>query len=161
MRQVRPRRIPNYFISTTLVNYYRIVNHSFIYRIRVSDLRAVADAVTETAIVFLNLFALLFCGALSYSFCLVTTTCLSPDVPAKSRVGIIEYIAMTTLVGSTFGMVSLSGALGVFAIIYHLGLRYLASPVGQFIVGLPGVRLIPYVHRKYWLPSVFSFRPRP
>ena len=56
---------------------------------------------------------------------------------------------------------ALGGALGVFALIYHLGLRYLASPLCQFIVGLPGIRLISYVHWKYWLPSALSFRPRP
>ena len=156
MRQVRPRCIPSYFSSITLVDF-RIVNRSFIYLFCMPDLRAV----TETSIVFLYLFALFCCGALSYSFYLLTAMFLSADVPAKSRMEIIGDIVLTTGVVSTFSMMSLGGALGVFALIYYLGLRYLASPWGQFIVGLPGVRLIPYVHRKYWLPSVLSFRPRP
>ena len=133
------------------------MNHSFIYLIGVSDLRAV----TEAAIVSLHLFALLFCGALSYGFYLATAMLVSSDMPAKSRMEIIEHIVMTTLIGSPTTMMSLGGALGVFAFISHLGQRYLASPLGQFIVGLPGVRLIPYVYRKYWLPSAVSIHPRP
>jgi hypothetical protein len=155
MRQVRPRRIPSYFTSTTLVNYHRIVNHNLTYLIGVSDL----CAVTEAAIVFLHLFALLFCSALSYGFYLLTANIVSSVVPTKGR---MEYIdTLTTVIGSPTTMMSLAGALGVFTLIYNLGRRYLASPLGQFVVGLPGVRLIPYVHRKYWLPSALSFRPRP
>ena len=157
MRQVRPRRIPSYFTSTTLVHYYHIVNHSFIYLISVADL----CVVTETVIVFLHLFALLFCGALSYGFYLATVKTLSTDVPGNSRMEIIQNFVMVIFMGTTPSMISLGGALGVFAIIQHLGRRYLASPLGQFIVGLPGVRLIPYMHRTYWLPSTLSFRPRP
>jgi hypothetical protein len=157
MRQVRLRRIPSYFTSTTLVNYYRLVNYSFIYLIGVADL----CAVTETVIVFLHLFALLFCGALSYGFYLATAKILSTDVPGNSRMEVIQNSMMVIFMGSTPSMISLGGALGVFAVIQHLGRRYLASPLGQFIVGLPGVRLIPYMHRTYWLPSALSFRPRP
>ena len=153
MRQVRPKRIPSYFTSTT----HRMVNHSFIYLIGVSDLRAVA----EIAIVFLHLFALLFCSVLSYGFYLLTAMFVSSDMPAKSRMEIIEYIVMTTVIGSPTTMMSLAGALGVFTFIYHLGRRYLTSPLGQFIVGLPGIRLIPYIHRKYWLPSTLAVLPRP
>ena len=157
MRQVRLRHIPSYFTSTTLVNYYRMVNHSLIYCIGVSDLRAV----TETVIVFLHLLALLFCSALSYGFYLLNALTVSSDTPAKARMGIIEYIVVTTVIGSPTAMMSLAGALGIFTLIYNLGRRYLASPLGQFVVGLPGVRLIPYVYRKYWLPSAPSFRPQP
>ena len=110
---------------------------------------------------FLHLFALLFCGALSYGFYLATAKVLSTDVPANSRMGIIENFVMIIFMGSTPSMISLGGALGVFALIYHLGRRHLASPLGQFIVGLPGVRLIPYVYREYWLPSAVSLHPRP
>jgi len=114
-------------------------------------------AVTETSIVFLPLFALLFCGALSYGFHLLTAMILSPDVPAR-RMPIIDYFVATTLIASCCVVMSVGGVLTVFAL---MGDPYLASPSGQFIVGLPGVRLIPYVYRKYWLPSTLSFHPRP
>ncbi|KIM40704.1 hypothetical protein M413DRAFT_166535 [Hebeloma cylindrosporum] len=117
--------------------------------------------IRETAIVFLHLLAILFCSALSYGFYLLTASILSSGVPAKAKLGTIEYIVVATISGSPTSIVSLAGTLGVFAIMYHLGLRYLASPLGQFIIGLPGVRLIPYVHRTYWLPSAVSFSPRP
>jgi hypothetical protein len=133
-----------------------MVNYIFIYLIGVSDL----CSVTETAIVFLYLFALLFCCAASYGFYLLTAVFVSPDSPAKGRMEIIDYVVMI-IPGTPFGMLSLGAALLVFLLMLHLGRRYLASPLGQFIVGLPGVRLIPYVHRKYWLPSEVSFRPRP
>ena len=156
MKQVRPRHIPIYFTSTTLVDYCRIVNHNFIYLIGVSNFWAG----TETAIVFIHLSALLFCGALSYGSYLITAMIPSADVPAKSTMGITDYIMMTAAMGST-SMISLGGVLGVFALMYYLGRRYFASPLGQFVVGLPGVRLIPYVHQKYRLPSALSFCPRP
>jgi hypothetical protein len=157
-RQAQPRCIPSYFTLTTLVDLnYRIVNYIFIYLIGASDL----CSVMETAIVFLYLFALLFCCAASYGYYLLAAMFVSSDSPAKGRKGIVEYFLMTTVMGSTFSMLSLCGALLFFLLMFHLGRRYLASPLGQFIVGLPGVRLIPYVHRKYWLPSAVSFRPRP
>jgi len=146
-------------MTITLVDYC-IVNHSFIYLIGVSDL----CAVTETAIVLYYLYALLLSSALSYGFYHLTAMILSPDVPdvpAKSRMGTIENIVMTAVTAGTFSMMSLGAAFGAFANTYHMGRRYLASPLGQFIVALPGVRLIPHVHRKYWLPSAVSFRPRP
>jgi len=130
----------------------------FIYFIGVSDL----CAVTETLIIFPRLFALLFCGALSYGFYLATANILLPqaNVPAKSSMPIFDYFMMLFLMLGT-SMMSLGGALGFFALLHHLSRRYLASPLGQFIVALPGVRLIPYVYRKYWLPSAVSLHPRP
>jgi len=161
MRQVRPWLIPSYFTSTIPVNYYRIVNHSFIYLIDVSDLRAV----TETPIVFLHLFGILFCSALSYAFYLITAMILARDEPTTSRmetIGDIVLLLMRVITASFFSTIFLGAAVsGVFANIYYLGRRYLASPLVQFIVGFPGVRLIPYVHRKYWLPTTLSFLPRP
>jgi len=89
---------------------------------------------------------------------------LARDEPTKSRMETIEGIVITLMravLASSFSMMFLGAAFGVFANIYHLGRRYLASTLVQFIVGLPGVRLIPYVYRKYWLPSTLSFLPQP
>jgi len=144
------------------MHYYRIVNHSFIYLIGVSDL----CAVMETAIVFYHLFAHLdllhvafFYGVYRFNPMILSPDV--PDVPAKSRMGIIENIVMTAIMASTISLVSLGAAVTSFRSIHYLARRYLASPLVQFIVGLPGVRLIPYVHQEYWLPSALSFRPRP
>jgi hypothetical protein len=136
---------------------YRIVIYISIYLFGASDL----CSVMETGIVFLHLFALLFCCAVSYGCYLLTAMFVSPDSPAKGRRGIFEYVVTTTVVRSTLSMMSLGGVLLVVLLMLHLGRRCLASPLGQFVVGLPGVRLIPYVHRKYWLPSAVSPRPRP
>jgi len=143
-------------MTITLVDYC-IVNHSFIYLIGVSDL----CAVTETVIVFYHLFGLLLFGAASYGFYHLILWPDVPDVPAKSGMGIIENIVMTAVTAGTLSILSLGAAFAAFAHIYLLGRRYLAPPLGQFIVRLPGVRLIPYMHRKYWLPSAVSLRPRP
>jgi hypothetical protein len=143
-------------LTTPVDLNHRIVNYIFIYLIGASDL----CSVTETVIVFLHLFALLFCCAASYGLYLFTAMFVSPDSPAKGRMEIVDYVVMIVM-GSTLSMMSLGSVLLAFLLMLHLGRRYLASPLGQFIVGLPGVRLIPYVHRKYWLPSAVSPRPRP
>ena len=71
----------------------------------------------------------------------------------------IDLIALAIFIGGLSSSMSLFAALGTFILVYHLGQRYRASPPGQFVAGLPGVRLIPDMHREYWLPS--GDRPRP
>ena len=118
------------------------------------------SVVTETVIVFLHLFSLLYCGAVSYGSHLLTTSIIASEVPPKSEIGTIKYITMSALCPTN--MMTLGGASGVFVLMYLLGRRYFASPAGLFIAGLPGLRSIPYLYRKYWLPSTAaSFRPRP
>jgi len=119
------------------------------------------SVVTETVILFLHLFALLFCGAVSYGFYVITTSIISSNMSAKSNMGTIEDIVVSAVIWSSTGLMSLAGASGVFAFMYLLGRRYCASPLGQVIAGLPGVRTMPYVYRKYWLPTAPSFHLRP
>ena len=107
--------------------------------------------VSETAIVILHLFALLLCSAVSY-YCYVFTT-MSFSLEAAAKMDGAEIF-----LGVTFSAMSLSGAFGALALMYHLGWRYRASPLGLFIARLSGIS---YMHRKYWLPSGRSLRPRP
>jgi MFS family permease len=112
--------------------------------------------------VFLHLFALLVCSAVSYGFYLLTARIFSPEVAEKMNgTEIIDTIVMSILIGVTSSVMSLVGAFGILGLAYHLGWRYRVSPLGQFIARLPGIRLISYVHRKYWLPSGNSLSPRP
>ena len=119
-------------------------------------------AVSETAIVFFHVLALLLCSAMSYGCYIFTAGAFSPEVVAKMEgTGIIEKIVMSIFIGVTSSAMSLCGAFGALALMYHLCWRYRASPLGRFIARLPGIRCISYVHRKYWLPSGYSLRPRP
>ena len=79
----------------------------------------------------------------------------------RLQTGIINIIVMSTIVGGAIGFVSLAFATGAIAFLCRLGWRYRASSLGQFIARLPGVRLIPYLHRKYWLHSGVPLHPRP
>jgi hypothetical protein len=110
-------------------------------------------AVTETAIVFLHLFGLIFCSAVSYGFYFLTASTFSQ---AK-----MNETGITIFTGATCSFMSLCGTFGILALTYHFGWRYRASQPGRFIARLPGIRLIPHVYRKYWLPSGTSLRPRP
>jgi len=112
--------------------------------------------VSETAIVFLHLFALLLCSAVSYSSYIFTFTVMNFSLETAAKMDGTEIF-----LGVTFSVMSLSGAFGALALIYRLGWRYHASPLGRFIARLSGIRFISYVHRKYWLPSGHSLRPRP
>ena len=158
-RRVLPKCIPSSFTSTTLMDY--LIVRQWIYITYISFVLTL-NAVSETAIVFFHLFALLVCSAISYWFYIFTARASSPEVAAKmGGTGIIETIVMSILIGIPFSAVSLGGAVGVLALMYHLCWRYRASSLGRFIARLPGIRCIPYVHRKYWLPSGQSLRPRP
>ena len=109
---------------------------------------------------FLYLFALFFSCAASYGFYLCTASVFSPDMAAKMNgTKTVDLIMLTILIGGLSSCVSLLAAFGTFVVVYYLGRRYRASPPGQFVAGLPGVRLIPDMHREYWLPS--GDRPRP
>ena len=68
---------------------------------------------------------------------------------------------MSIFVGGTTSSLSLVAAMSALALFYRLGWQYHASPLGRSIARLPGVRLIPYIYHKYWLPSRVSPRPRP
>jgi len=69
---------------------------------------------------------------------------------------------MWIVVGGTTSLVSLAFATGAVAFLCFLGwLDCCASSLGQFIARLPGMRLIPYLHRKYWSPSRAPLRYRP
>jgi len=118
--------------------------------------------VTETAIVFLHLFALLPCSAVSYIFYTYAAMTFSPEGAAKmDATSTIEKIVMLILMGVTSSAASLAGAVGGLSLMYQLGQRYRSSPLGRFIARFPGVRFISYVHQTYWLPSGHSFRSRP
>jgi len=124
------------------------------------SLANLTSVVTETATVFLNLFAVLPCSALSYVFYTPAVMIFSPEGPAKTD-GTIEGIVVLILMGVTSSAVSLAGAVGGLTLMYQLGRRYRSSPLGRFIAGFPGIRFTSYVHRKYWLPSGHCLRPRP
>jgi hypothetical protein len=129
-----------------------------VYLLGLSDL----CAVTETLVVFLHLFALLISIATSYGFYLFTASLFSPELAAKMNgTKTIDLITLAILIGGLSSSMSLGAAMGAFILTYHLGRRYRASLLAQIIVSLPGVQFIPYVHRKYWLPSGASLRPRP
>jgi len=115
--------------------------------------------VSETAIVFLHLFALLPCSALSYVFYTYAAMTFSPEGTAKmDGTGTNEDFVMLILKGVTASAVSLGGAIGVLALMYRLGWRYHASPLARFIARRSGIS---YVHQNYLLPSGHSLRPRP
>ena len=117
-------------------------------------------AVTETAVVFLHLFALIICSALSYGFYVLAVMFPSDDIFADGA-GILGIISVSIFLIGGYSFISLVRAMGVFFLLYQLGWRYCASSLGRSFVRLPGVRLILYMHRTYWLPSGFSLRPRP
>ena len=130
----------------------------FVYLLSTSDLRVV----TETVVVFLYLFAVLISIAVSYGGYLLTASLFSPEVAAKMQgTKTIDLIILALLIGGVTTFLSLGAAMAAFALIYHMGLRYRASLLAQIFASLPVVRLIPYVHRKYWLPSGPPLRPRP
>lgn len=111
---------------------------------------------------FLHLFALLISIAASYGFYLLTASLFSYELAAKMKgTKTIDLITLAILIGGVSSFMSLGAAMGAFVLIYHLGRRYRASLLAQIIASFPGVRFIPYVHRKYWLPSGASLRPRP
>ena len=146
-------------MSITLVDCHTVVSQLVsIFQISVN----LTSVVTETATVFLHLFALIPCSALSYVFYTYAAMTFSPEGAAKTDgMGTIEKIVMLILMGVTSYVMSLAGAVGGLSLMYQLGQRYRSSPVGQFIARFPGIRFISYVHRKYWLPSGHSFRSRP
>jgi len=118
--------------------------------------------VTETTVVFFYLFALLISVAVSYGGYLFTAGLFSPELAADmSGSKTIDLIAIALLIGGLSSVVSLGAAIIVFFLIYHMGSRYRASLLFQIIANFPVVRLIPYVYRKYWLPSGAPLRPRP
>ncbi|KIM40722.1 hypothetical protein M413DRAFT_446112 [Hebeloma cylindrosporum] len=115
--------------------------------------------IMETIIVFFHLLGILICSGLSYGVYLFT---FSPQVAAKlEAMEIIPMLAMSILIGITSSLMVLGAAVTALALLYQLGWRYRASTLAQFIARLHGVRLIPYLHRKYWLPSGSTFLPRP
>jgi len=109
--------------------------------------------------IFLHLITLLICSALSYGFYSFTTWAVVPASWTTEKK--IDGIVLSILVGGTSSIILLCAAGSGFALIYHFLWRYRASPLGQFIARLPIVRLIPYAHSKYWLPTRASLRPRP
>ena len=114
--------------------------------------------VTETVVVSLYLFTLLISIGVSYACYLFTAMSFSSELAAEMRgAKTIDLITLALLIGG----LSLGAAIGAFALIYHMGSRYRDSPLVQIVASLPVVRSIPYVHRKYWLPSGASLRPRP
>lgn len=111
---------------------------------------------------FLYLFALLACSAVSYGSYLCIASLFSPDMAANvNGTRTIYLIVLAILFGGLFSFMLLGTTWSVFGLVYHFGHRYHASPPGQFIARLPGVRLIPHVHREYWSPSGLFPRPRP
>ena len=134
--------------------------NGFVYLLGGSDL----CAVTETVVVFLYLSALLIPIAVSYGCYLMATMFFLREQPAEiSGTKTINLIRMAAalLIGSLSGFISLVAATVVFVLTYHMGRRYRASLLVRIIASLPVVRLIPYVHQKYWLPSGAPLRPRP
>jgi len=130
----------------------------FVYLLHASDL----CVVTETVVVFLHLFALLISIAVSYGCYSLTAGLFSPELAAKMKgTKTIDLIILALLIGGLTTFLSLGAAIGAFALIYHMGSRYRASLLVQVIASLPVVRFIPYVYRKYWLPSGPSLLPRP
>jgi len=128
------------------------------------SLANLTSVVTETAIVFLHLFALLPCSLLSYvSYTSAAMTFSSEGAAKTDGTGTIDKVVMLILMGVTSSVVSLAGAVGGLSVMYQLGRRYHSSPLGRFIARFPGIRFkfISYVHRRYWLPSGHSLRPRP
>jgi len=120
-------------------------------------------AVTEGAIVFLQLFAVLFCSVASYGFYHLNARFFSPvNVAAKmDKMEVIERIEYAVYICFAFIFASLPSAILALRLTYQLGWRYRHSSFLRFIVRLPGIRSIPYVYWKYWLPSETSPRPRP
>jgi len=128
------------------------------------SLAHLTSAVTEVAVVFLHLLLFLIASALSYGLYLLTPMSPLFEMPTTSeslQAAIIDVILVWIITGGMNTFVSLALATGAVASLYHLGWWYRASPLGQFIVRLPGIRLIPYLHRKYWLPSRVPLHPRP
>ena len=111
---------------------------------------------------FLYLFAVLISIAVSYGGFLLTASLFSPEMAAKMEgTKTINLIVLALLIGGTTTCLSLGAAMSALILIYHMGSRYRASLLAQFFASLPVVRLIPYVHQKYWLPSGPPLRPRP
>jgi hypothetical protein len=119
--------------------------NGFVYLLSGSDL----CEVTETVVVFLYLFIIVIFIAVSYGCYLWTARFLSSELAAE--------IPMAIFFGSLSISMSLGAAMVAFVLIYQI----IASLPARIIASLPVVRLIPYVHRKYWLPSGAPLRPRP
>jgi len=132
--------------------------NGFVYLLSGSDL----CAVTETVFVFLYLFALLIAIAVSSGCYLFTAMFFPPELAAEiSGTKTINLIWMALSIGALSTSISHYAAVVASLLIYHMGSRFRASLLVQIIANLPVVRLIPYVHLKYWLPSGPSLRPRP
>jgi hypothetical protein len=131
--------------------------NGFVYLLSGSDL----CAVTETVVVVLYLVAIPISFAVSYGCYLLTASVLSFQPPAETGTKTIDLIWMAIVFGNLSISMSLGAAMFALILIYGMGWRYRASLPARIIASLPVVRLMPYVHRKYWLPSGASLRPRP
>ena len=106
----------------------------------------------------------LMASTASYGSYVLATMIFSSEMPTTSeslRRAMIDRIWMWIIAGGTTICFSLFFATAAAGYLYHLGRLYLASPPGQFILRLPGVRLLPHLHRKYWLPSGVPLQARP
>ena len=112
----------------------------------------------------IHLLVFLLCSTLSYGAYLLAAMFLSSEMRTTREAGLrgmIEGFVMWIVVGGTTSFLSLALATGAVAFLCRLGWRYRASPLGQFIARLPGLRSILYLHHKYWLPSRVLLRPQP
>ena len=132
--------------------------NGFVYLLSGSDLCAVS---TETVVVVLYLFAILISIAVSYGCYSLTASFLSFEPAAESGIKSIDLIWMAIVFGNLSVSMSLGAAMSALILIYRMGWRYRTSLPARIIANLPVVRLIPYVHRKYWLPSGAPLCPRP
>jgi len=119
------------------------------------------SVVMETATVFLHLFSLLIFSAVSSVYYPYAAMIFSPEVAVNFDGTVLDELFPMLIVGVASSAMFVGGAVGGLALMCHLGWRYRASPLGRFIARLRGVRFLSYVHRKYWLPSGHSLRPRP
>ena len=100
--------------------------------------------VTETVVVFLYLFALLICTAVSYGLYLFTASLFSPEFAVGMRVTrTVDLIILVLLFGGPTTCLSLGAVMFAFILIRHMASRYHSSPLVQIIASLPVVRLIP------------------
>ena len=127
------------------------------------SLAHLTSAVTNTVIVSFHLFSVLIASALSYGLYLCAAMVFSFEATTSEslRRAIIDVILTWIIAGGMTIFLSLALATAAVAFMCHLGWWYRASPLGQFIVRLPGVRLIPHLYRKYWLPSGVPLQARP
>ncbi|KIM40719.1 hypothetical protein M413DRAFT_166675 [Hebeloma cylindrosporum] len=130
------------------------------------DYSGVLPYFTETLVVLLHLFGLLFYSALTYGLYLAATMLASSSMfEAREGEGLpkrlVDIIVLSTVFWGTISFLALGSTMGAFLLLYRLGWRYRASRLGQFIARLPGIRSILYLRHKYWLPSRAPLRPRP